>query len=170
MHVAGRHTWLAQLVRNRQDLAVVIAQLFLVLCRAVGNHKLVVANRLNFQIIIEVGNLEQIFMRCAVHHLGKQLACLTGRAKNQALSVTNQFTARHNRLFIEIFQVGIGNQLVQIFESHLIFCQNNKVIPAQIFQTAGLGFESRQQRIDVGNFGRVQLIPHLFQQFDKNSA
>ena len=105
-----------------------------------------------------------------MHHFGKQLARLAGRAENQALSVTNQLTARHNRLFIEIFQVGIGNQLVQIFESHLIFCQNNKVIPAQIFQAAGLGFESCQQRVDVGNFGRVQFFLHLFQQLDVNSA
>ena len=105
-----------------------------------------------------------------MHHFGKQLARLAGRAENQALSVTNQLTARHNRLFIKIFQVGIGNQLVQIFESHLIFCQNNKVIPAQIFQAAGLGFESCQQRVDVGNFGRVQFFLHFFQQLDVNSA
>ena len=62
MHVTGCHTRLAQFIRNRQNLAVVIAQFFLVLCGAVGNHKLVVANRLNFQIIIEIRNFEQLFV------------------------------------------------------------------------------------------------------------
>ena len=84
----------------------------------------------------------------ARHNGGKQLARFTGGTKNQTFPVANQLTSGHNRFFIKIFQVGIGNQLVEIFQTHLIFCQNNEMIPAQVFQAAGLRFHACQQRVE----------------------
>ena len=89
MHITRSDTRLAQLVRNRQNLAVVIAQILFIACRAVCNEEFVVSNRLNFQIIVKVRDAQQLLMRCAADERGKQLARLTCRAENQAFSVTD---------------------------------------------------------------------------------
>ena len=170
MYVTGCHTGLAQLVCQRQDGAVVIPQLLLILCRTIGNEEFVVANRLDFQIIIKIRNTQQFFPGGPAQHGGKQLARFTGGTENQAFPVANQLAPGHNRFFIKIFQVGIGNQLVEIFQANLIFCQNNEMIPAEIFQAAGLGLQTRQQRVDVGNLLRMQFLPQLVQQLDENTS
>ena len=44
------------------------------------------------------------------------------------------------------------------------------MIPAQVFQAAGLRFHACQQRVNIGNLLRMQFLPHLIQQFDENAS
>ena len=63
-----------------------------------------------------------------VHHRLEQLAGFTGGADNQPLPMGHQLTFGNGRHPLEVFQVGCRNQLVEIFQSHLVPGQNDDVL------------------------------------------
>ena len=63
-----------------------------------------------------------------VHHSLEQLTRLAGGADNQPLPVGHQLTFGNGRHPLEVFQVGCRNQLVEVFQSHLVPGQNDDVL------------------------------------------
>lgn len=116
--------------------------------QTLSEHKAVVADGLNLQIIIKTGDLTQLVPRAAVDHGAEKLARLAGAAQKQALAVLDQDAFGDARFFIKIFQMGLGDQLIQILKPRLVLHQNNLVIGTQLF-----GVTAREARVDLGNVG-----------------
>ena len=158
VYVAGGTARLAEFVRQAENIAVPVAQLLVILRHALGYHELVVADRLNLQIVVERGKPFDFLPRLTLGQRAEYLAGLTRGAENQSLTVANQLTARHNRTFIVIFQKTFGNQLIQVAQSGLVLHQNDKVVARQVFQLVFAVGCRRQHRIDIRRGNRVHLV------------
>ena len=134
MNVAGGDDRLIQLLAQPDDRAVIFPQRFFVRHLTVSHHEQVVVNRLDFQIIVEPGDLFQRRPRLAAGHRTVQLARFTGAAEQQALAIFDENAFRNARLLVEIIQMRIGNQLIQILKARLILHQNDLMHRADFFR------------------------------------
>ena len=128
MHVARCADRNAQLFAEPDDLAVEIAQLFFVFRHALAQHERVVADGLNFKIVVEPRDPFEFRVVFAVHHRAEQFARLAGRADDDALAVFLQNFARGVRLAAEIVEMAFRNDLVQVGDAVLFGGQQNDVI------------------------------------------
>ena len=87
VHVARRADRNAQLLAQPDDFSVKVAKLFLVLRHALAQHKRIVADRLNFEVVVEPRNPLELRVVFAVRNGAEQFARLAGRADDDALSV-----------------------------------------------------------------------------------
>ena len=170
VYVTGGTARFSQFIRQAENIAVPVAQLLLVLRHALCDHKVVVADRLNLQIVVERRQPLDLLPRLALGQCAEYLARLTRRAENQSLTVTDEFAARHNGALVVIFQKALGNQLIQVSQSRLVLHQNDKMIARQVFQLVLAVGRRRQHRIDIRSRNRVHLLPEPFQQLDVNAA
>ena len=132
VHVTGRTARFAQRIGQLQNRAVIVAQRLFVLRDALGNHKPVVVDGLDFQIVVEIRNAFELLERFALDHRVKQLARLTGRTKNQSLAVLDKLGTRHQRTTVKMIEKTVRNELVQVFQSDLILHQNDEMVTRQI--------------------------------------
>ena len=111
MHVAGCYSQLAQAFAQLIDFAVMLAQILL---RAVifTYQKLVIARRLDFQIIIKASDFLQLLIARTQAHRTVKLARFAGRAENQAFAMLLDNSAWQQRTLIQITQVADSNKLV----------------------------------------------------------
>lgn len=63
----------------------------------VVHHKLIVANRLHLQVIVEGGNFEQVVKALARYHRAEQLTRFTGAAHQQSFPVADQLAFGNQR-------------------------------------------------------------------------
>ena len=75
-----------------------------------------------------------------IHHRLEQLTRLAGGADDQALPMGHQLAFGDGGHPLEIFQVGSGDQLIEIFQAHLVPGQNNDVFG----KTVGLAAQRPQ--------------------------
>ena len=132
MHVTGRAARFAQRVGQLQNRAVIVAQRLFVLRDALGNHKPVVVDGLDFQIVVEIRDALEFLERFALDHRVKQLTRLTGRTENQSLAVLDELGTRHQRTAVKMIQKTIRNELVQVFQADLILYQNDEMMAGQV--------------------------------------
>ena len=170
MYVTGGAARFSQFIRQAENIAVPVAQLLLVLRHTLCDHEVVIADRLNLQIVVKRRQPLDLLPRLALGQRAEHLARLTRRAENQSLTVTDEFAARHNGALVVIFQKALGNQLIQVAQSRLVLHQNDKVIARQVFQLVLAVGRRRQHRIDIRSRNRVHLLPEPFQQLDVNAA
>ena len=92
MHVAGRNNRNAVAVADFQHLAVIIAQILVILCRiaVAANHEFIVCDRLNLEIIIESCELIEFILGFALDDGGEQLSGFTCAAVEQSLVMLDQ--------------------------------------------------------------------------------
>ena len=128
MDVAGGDNGLIQLPAQLQDGAVIILQYRLVLDPAVFHQKTVVADGLDLQIVVKLCDLFQLFFLRAVHHRAVQLAHAAGGADEQSLPVLQKQAFGDGGAAVEIFQVGLGDHLIQVFQSRPVFGQHDHVV------------------------------------------
>ena len=128
MDVAGGADGFSQLLAEADDDTVEFPQVLLAPGVAVAEHESVVAQGLNFQIVVKRGDALQLVPILVVHHCLEQLTRLAGGADNQPLPVGDQLTFGNGRHPLEVFQVGCRNQLVEVFQSHLVPGQNDDVL------------------------------------------
>ena len=81
----------------------------------VAHHEFIVAERLHLEIIVIIGNAEQLLIRLARHDCPVKLARFTGRGEQQSLAVLVEQAARYARLFEEILGVGGADDAVEVF-------------------------------------------------------
>ena len=79
MHVTGSHRQLAQALAQLVNFTVMLLQI-LFAADVFTHQKLVVARRLDFQVIIKASDFLQLGITCPAAHCTVQLARLTGRA------------------------------------------------------------------------------------------
>ena len=79
VHVARRADRNAQLLAQPDDFSVKVAKLFLVLRHALAQHKRIVADRLNFEVVVEPRNPLELRVVFAVRNGAEQLARLADR-------------------------------------------------------------------------------------------
>ena len=83
MDVTGGADGFSQLLAEADDDTVELPQILLAPGVAVAEHESIVAQGLNFQIIVEGGDALQLVPVLMVHHRLEQLAGFTGGADNQ---------------------------------------------------------------------------------------
>ena len=140
MDVTGGADRLVQFLSQPDDGAVELPQILLAPGVAVAEHESVVAQGLNFQIVVKRGDALQLVPILVVHHCLEQLTRLAGRADDQALPMDHQLAFGDGGHPLEIFQVGSGDQLIEIFQAHLVPGQNNDVFG----KTVGLAAQRPQ--------------------------
>ena len=115
MDVTGGADRLVQFLSQPDDGAVELPQILLAPGVAVAEHESVVAQGLNFQIVVKRGDALQLVPILVVHHCLEQLTRLAGGADDQALPMGHQLAFGDGGHPLEIFQVGSGDQLIEIF-------------------------------------------------------
>ena len=162
MHIAGGNHRLVELLAQRHDPPVVVPQILLGLGRrlVVPQHEHVVADGLDFQIIIKIHDPGNVFLGAVPHQRPEQLSGLAGRPQDQSLPVLHKQGFGDLGLPLEIFQMRGGDQPVQIQPPRLVFRQNDGMVGMQLADgIVGKFADPVQivQRVDV----------HLFQHFHK---
>ena len=102
VHVARRADRNAQLLAQPDDFSVKVAKLFLVLRHALAQHKRIVADRLNFEVVVEPRNPLELRVVFAVRNGAEQLARFARGADDEALAVLVQNAFRRAGTLIEI--------------------------------------------------------------------
>ena len=120
VHVSGGHERLFQLRRQARDPPVQIAQALVVADRAVFHQEAVVRQGHDLYVVVERGYLLELRARRAAQDGVEHLARLAGRAYEQALAVPLQQAARYDRVAAVVLEVGGGDELVEVFEPHLV--------------------------------------------------
>ena len=158
VHVAGGAHRLMEGVAQLEDGAIKVPQLLLALGQFLIQQEAVVGQGLDLQIIVEGGQLHQLAPGAARHHGVKQLTCHAGRAKNEVFTGGGQFGHGDDGTAVEIFQMGVGNQLVQSDQTGPVFHQNHQVIALLLFVGTGAGTQLTQGPVDFGNLGDATLL------------
>ena len=120
MHVAGRNDELAEPAAEREDTAVKFAQILLVARLAVVDEEVVVAQRLDFQIIVERCEPVEFGVAPAAHDGVEDLARLARRADEDTLAVPHQQALRNDGILPEVLQMRFGDELIEILEAGLV--------------------------------------------------
>ena len=128
MDVPGGAHRLAQLLPQPDDGAIEAPQLLLRPGVAVAEHEGVVAQGLNLQEVVEGGNTLELRPVLVLRRRLEQLPRLTGGAYDQSLPMLHQLVLGHQRKPLEVLQVGGGNQLIEIFQPHLVFRNQDDVL------------------------------------------
>ena len=128
VHVAGGHDGDAQLIAELHDDAVEVAQGFLIRETALAHHEIVVADGLDFEVVVPGGDLLQLLPGLVGQHRLEQLARLAGAADNQALAQLLDLLLGHVGTAAEVLQMADGDELVQVHQAVLGLDQNDDVV------------------------------------------
>lgn len=120
---------------------------------------MIIGQRLDLQKIEEGGQPHQLAPGPAVHNGGKQLAHDAGRAADQVFPALLQLRHGDNGLFIEIFQVRVGDQLVKCDKTRPVFHQNDQMEGALLARALARP-QLPQDPIDVLHPLRALLLQH----------
>ncbi len=157
--VARRDGHLAQLVADAQDRAVDVPQAFIVGDVALADEKAVVRQRLDFQIVVVIGNLLQFFIgQLFLHHRADQFAGFAGRAEDEPFAVLVQDgPGNAGTASVDVFQMGNADQLVQVADADLILRQDDDVVGLVDFFVEQVSFHAVDD-LDVVRLVRRQLL------------
>ena len=156
---------LVEVFAQLDDGAVEVLDDFFALHLALPDHIGIVAQRLHFQDVVVGRDLLQFLVGAAFHNGAVELACLAGRGQNQAVTVLVQQAAGHTGLFEEVVDVGLADDLIQIFQAHLVAHQNNEVV---VFFLQHLTV-SAQARVDLAGLGHL-LFFQVFEHHTEDAA
>ena len=115
MGVTRSHDRLVQILAQLYDGAVEVLDRLNRIHLPVAEHKFIVAEGLDLEIIVIIGDAQQLLIRLARHDRPVKLTRFTGRGKQQSLAVLVQQAARHTRFFEEILGVRGADDAVEVF-------------------------------------------------------
>ena len=167
MHITGGKNRFVQLFSQFHNLPIQILQIFLgldIFPVLFPDHKCIVADRLDLQIVIKVRNTNYFLLCFSLQNCLEQLSCFTGRSQNQSLPILLYSTLRDTRSSVVILKVRPRHQTVQINSSNLILCQNNGMIGWQLLN---LFHRSASQLINAIQIKYILFSQHLYK-FQKN--
>ena len=133
VHVAGGDDGLAHLLAKPHDAAVEVPQRLLAADRAVVEQEAVVAQRHDLQVVIERRDAPQLAVALAAQHGVEHLARLAGRADQQPLAVFCEHALGDGRVSLKVFQIGLRNDLVEIFQSRFVLYENGHMARVPLF-------------------------------------
>ncbi len=112
---------LAELIGKLYYRAVEVLQLLIGVYYVFTQHIAVVAYRLYFQIVIEVGYLQKVLPGlCLIHHSHKKLTLRAGTSDDKTLTVSCKHGLRNPRSALEVIKVRHRDQLIQVFKSCIV--------------------------------------------------
>ena len=157
--VARRDGHLAQLVADAQDRAVDVPQAFVVRHVALADEEAVVRQRLDFQIVVIIGNFLQFFIgQLLLHHRTNQFARFAGRAEDKPFAVLVQDSPGNTgTAAVDVFQMGNADQLVQVADADLILRQDDDVVGLVDFFVEQVSFHTVND-LDIVRLIRRQLL------------
>ncbi len=165
MDVAGGDDRLVQVFAQLDDRAVEILDDLLAVHLALADHIGVVAQRLDLQHIVIGRDLLQFLVRASLHDGAVKFTCFTGGGQDEAVAVLVQQAAGHTGLFEEVVDMGLADDLVQIFQAHLVLDQNDEVV---VFLLQHLTVAA-QAGVDVAD-SRDLLFFQILQHHAENAA
>ena len=129
MNVSGGDHRLAQFLAQPDDFPVVLPEVFVGfgLVFFICQHKAVVRQRLDFQKVVKGRNAFQLVVAFPVKNGLKQLARFAGRTDDQPLPQLKNVGLGHPGHPAEVLEVGVGDQMVQVAKTHLVFGKNDDV-------------------------------------------
>ena len=143
MHVTGCHNRLSIGFAQFHNLPVHVFDVFHrmdIFHSGRINHKFIVAQRLNFQIIIKMYQFLNALLWFAVQKSTIQFPRFAGTAQNQAFPHLHKFAFGDSRATEEIINMCHGNQFIEIPQTCIVLHQNDGMISAEFFivhRTAG---------------------------------
>ena len=96
------------------------------------DHKAVVRNRLNLEIIIEINKPCYLFGRPSLNHSSVEFARTAGTSNDQSFSMLNKLALWHKRESSEVVYMRLTYKSIQINSSKRILRQNNAMIRAKV--------------------------------------
>ena len=117
-----------KLIAKCHHAAVEIAQSLVVCDLPLCNHKAVVADGLDLKVIVKLGNLLDLAFGLVINDSAHELPRLARSADDKTLSVLFKHRFRHSGHLAIVVKISERNELIQVFESHLIFNQQNLVV------------------------------------------
>ena len=134
MHIAGCDNRFFKLIPQFDDFFIDLDQVFIGLNTVIlfiCQHKCIVSERLDFQIIVEIYKSCNLRFRCISKNCLIQFPCFTGTSDQKPVPVFQKQTLRYTRTTTVIFQMRLTHQLIQINSPCLISCQNDCMISRQ---------------------------------------
>ena len=159
VHVTGSNDRLVQILAQLDDGAVEFLDPLLAVHLAIPHHIGVVAQRLDLKDIVVSGDFFQFLVAGAVHDGAVQLARFTGAGEQQAVPVLVQQAAGHTGLFEEVVDVCFTDDLVQVFQAHLVFDQNDEVI-VFLFQHLAVAAKAGVDLADLRHLFFRKVVQH----------
>ena len=159
VHVASGNDRLVQIFAQLDDRAVEVFDILFAVHLAVPHHVGVVAQRLDLKNIVVGRDLFQFFIAGAIHDGPVQLAGFAGGSEQQAVPVFVQKTPRHPGLFEKVVHMGFADDLVQIFQAHLVLDQNDEVV-ILLFQHLAVAAKAGVDLTDLCYLLFFQVIQH----------
>ena len=163
MHISGGHHRFPQILAQPNHRAVKAAKLLFIRRDPLCQHKAVVCQRLNFQEIIEGRNPLQFILALTLHNGLEQLSRLAGGTDQQSLPKLHQLRLGNSGNTLKVFQVRVGNQMIQIAQAHLILGKENDM-PCVPVRNAPLGAQVHHRRVDVLKGMNIMLLLQFFHQ------
>ncbi len=127
MHVAGGNNRLIRLAADLEYAAVIVLQNGDIADNTVINKKAVIAQGLNFKIIVERRYAAKLGIARSVHDSAIQFTHSAGRAYEQAIAVLNEQALGHGRGLVEIFKIRLRYELIKVFKADLILYEQYHV-------------------------------------------
>ena len=124
MRVAGGDDGLVQVSPSWMTVRVEVFDRLEGVDLAAAHHELVVAQGLDFEVVVVVGDAQQLLVGLAGDDGAVELARLARRREQQPFTVLVEQAARHARLFEEILRVRGADDAVQVFKPHLVLHQD----------------------------------------------
>ena len=143
--------------------AVKFPQLLLRFDDALFQHKPIICQGLDLQKIIEGSKPPEFILAFAIQDCLEQLPSLTGGADNQALPFIQQLGLGNAGYPLEVFQIRVGNQMVEVSQADLILGKQNNM-PGMPVSDASLGPQGHHGRIDCLEGVNILLLFQLFHQ------
>ena len=164
----GAHRF-AKFLAQADNGAVELPQFLLRLHLAVAEHKGVVAQGLDLQIVVERGNALQLCPVLMISDGTEQLARFAGRADNETLAVLHQFRLGDGGHAVEILQIGHGDQLIEVLQAQLILRQKDNMLRETV-GAVSLGAQCQHHIVDLLQAVDVMLLAHLLEERDQHIA
>ena len=159
VHVASGNDRLVQIFAQLDDRAVEVFDVLFAVHLAVPHHVGVVAQRLDLKDVVVGGDLFQFLVAGAIHDGPVQLAGFAGGSEQQAVPVFVQKAPGHPGLFEKVVHMGFADDLVQIFQAHLVLDQNDEVV-ILLFQHLAVAAKAGVDLTDLCYLLFFQILQH----------
>ena len=162
MHVPRSHHRLVQFFGQGNDGAVEVLHRLNGIHLAVAHHELIVAQGLDLQHIVIVGDTQKILVTASRHNGTVEFPCFAGRGKDQTFPILVEQAAGHPGLLEEILGVSSTDDAVQVFQARLVLHPDDEVV-VFLFQHLFVAAQTGIDLLNVVDFLLVQVLQHLLE-------
>ena len=159
MDIAGGDDGLVQVFAQLDDGAVEVLDDLFALHLSIPHHIGVVAQRLYLQNIVIRCNFLQFFVGAALHDRPVKFSCFTGRSEDKAVPVLVQKAAGNAGLLEEVVDMGLADDLIEVFQAHLAAHEDDEVI-ILLLQHLAVPAEAGVDAADGGDLFFLQIFQH----------